>query len=352
MPLSWLAQARRKFEGERMGTIRKQPAFSCAAAATIHNSTDALMNLADYTMEESARSLPSFFIVGPPRTGTTWIHEVLRQHVNLPSPTKETRFFDVHFQRGLKWYRAHFPALSADRPTGEIAPTYFASTQARERIAQTVPEAKLVFVFRNPVQRVISLYRVKRAYGMYSWDLEQALDQDPELIASGMYATSLRDWQRAFRKDQTLVTLYDDLRKEPQSYVDRLTDFICIPRIVLSKTQLKRSHSSEAMTEPRNYLVTRMGTVVADWLKARRLDGVVAGVRNSALIKLFIGGGSPFKELSQDVLQRLAKVFRPEVDELETILGRDLSAWKTVRTSPIEIRSQSVTHESSATTKR
>jgi hypothetical protein len=79
---------------------------------------------------------------------------------------------------------------------------------------------------------------------------------------------------------------------------------------------------------------------------------VVAGVRNSALIRLFIGGGSPFKELSQDVLHRLAKVFRPEVDELETILGRDLSAWKTVRTSPIEMRSQSLTRESSATTKR
>ena len=291
-------------------------------------------------MEESAQPLPSFFVVGPPRTGTTWIHDVLKQHVNLPSPTKETRFFDVHFQHGLKWYRAHFPGSSIDHPMGEIAPTYFASAQARERIAQTIPEAKLVFVFRNPVQRLISLYRVKRAYGMYSWSLEQALDLDPELIASGMYATSLRDWQRAFRKDQLLLTIYDDLRKEPQSYIDRLADFICIPRIALSKPQLKRSHSSEAMTEPRSYLVTRMGTTMADWLKARRLDDVVAAVRNSSLIKLFIGGGSPFKELSQDVLHRLTEVFRPEVDELETILDRDLSAWKTVRTSLVEMPRQ------------
>ncbi len=321
-----------------MGTIQKRPAYTYAAA--IQNGADALMQLADYTVEESGRSLPSFFIVGPPRTGTTWIHDVLRQHVNLPSPTKETRFFDVHFQRGLKWYRAHFPTLSADHPTGEIAPTYFASAQARERIARTIPQAKLVFVFRNPVQRLISLYRVKRAYGMYSWSFEQALDLDPELIASGMYATSLRDWQRAFRNDQILVTIYEDLRKEPQSYIDRLADFICIPRIALSKSQLKRSHSSEAMTEPRSYLATRMATTLADWLKARRLDNVVAAVRNSSLIKLFIGGGSPFKELSQDALHRLTEIFRPEVDELETILNRDLSAWKTVRTSPIELPRQ------------
>ena len=321
-----------------MGTIQK-PAFTCAAA-TIQNGADALLKLADYTVEDSVRPLPSFFVVGPPRTGTTWIHDVLRQHVNLPSPTKETRFFDVHFQRGLKWYRAHFPGSSTDHPMGEIAPTYFASAQARERIAQTIPQAKLVFVFRNPVQRLISLYRVKRAYGMYSWSLEQALDLDPELIASGMYATSLRDWQRAFRKDQLLLTIYDDLRKEPQRYIDRLSDFICIPRIALNKSQLKRSHSSEAMTEPRSYLVTRMGTTVADWLKARRLDDVVAAVRNSSLIKLFIGGGSPFKELSQDVLHRLTEIFRPEVDELETILDRDLSAWKAVRTSLVEMPRQ------------
>ncbi len=323
-----------------MGAIQK-PAFTCTTA-TIQNGADALMKLTDYTVEESARPLPSFFIVGPPRTGTTWIHDVLRQHVNLPSPTKETRFFDVHFQRGLKWYRAHFPGSGADHPMGEIAPTYFASAQARERIAQTIPEAKLVFVFRNPVQRIVSLYRVKRAYGMYSWSLEQALDLDPELMASGMYATSLRDWQRTFRKDQILLTIYDDLRKEPQSYIDRLADFICIPRIALSKSQLKRSHSSEAMTEPRSYLATRMATTLADWLKARRLDDVVAAVRNSSLIKLFIGGGTPFKELSQDVLHRLTEIFRPEVDELETILGRDLSAWKTVRTGPIEMPRQSL----------
>ena len=323
-----------------MGAIQK-PAFTCTAA-TIQNGADALMKLTDYTVEESARPLPSFFIVGPPRTGTTWIHDVLKQHVNLPSPTKETRFFDVHFQRGLKWYRAHFPGSAADHPMGEIAPTYFASAQARERIAQTIPEAKLVFVFRNPVQRIVSLYRVKRAYGMYSWSLEQALDLDPELMASGMYAISLRDWQRTFRKDQILLTIYDDLRKEPQSYIDRLADFICIPRIALSKSQLKRSHSSEAMTEPRSYLATRMATTLADWLKARRLDDVVAAVRNSSLIKLFIGGGTPFKELSQDVLHRLTEIFRPEVDELETILGRDLSAWKTVRTGPIEMPRQSL----------
>src|SRR5271170_6528478 len=59
--------------------------------------------------------LPSFIVVGPPRTGTTWLHEVLTDHVNLPGPTKETRFFDLHFDRGLNWYLDHFPRAHEGR---------------------------------------------------------------------------------------------------------------------------------------------------------------------------------------------------------------------------------------------
>jgi len=96
-------------------------------------------------------SLPSFFVVGPPRTGSSWLHEVLSPHALLPSPSKETRFFDTHFNRGLKWYSDHYTKSAERQRMGEVAPTYFASAAARERIAQTAPEAKIVCVFRNPV---------------------------------------------------------------------------------------------------------------------------------------------------------------------------------------------------------
>src|ERR1700753_1105916 len=79
------------------------------------------------TRDEHGRALrlPSFIVVGPPRTGTTWIHEVLHRHATLPGPTKETRFFDLHFTRGLKWYLSHFSKANEGRPLGEVAPTYF-----------------------------------------------------------------------------------------------------------------------------------------------------------------------------------------------------------------------------------
>src|SRR5579863_8366499 len=97
----------------------------------------------------SARALPSFFIIGPPRTGTSWLHEVLAKRIILPDLVKETRFFDIHFERGIDWYRAHY-RKSGGGFLGEVAPTYFASATARERLLRTIPEARIVCIFRDP----------------------------------------------------------------------------------------------------------------------------------------------------------------------------------------------------------
>src|SRR5882762_7900481 len=101
---------------------RKRSWIERVYAASVDNAREAARGASD-----SIRSLPSFFVIGPPRTGTTWLYEVLRDRALLPAPTKETRFFDTHFHRGIDWYRSHFPTLPANRRIGEIAPTYFAS---------------------------------------------------------------------------------------------------------------------------------------------------------------------------------------------------------------------------------
>jgi len=211
---------------------------------------------------------------------------------------------------------------------GEVAPTYFVSYDARLRIAESIPKVKLIFIFRNPVQRVVSLYRMKRAYGMIPWSFEEALEKDSELISSGMYSTQFAAWRRSFPDDQLLITIYDDLRKDPQGFINSITDFIEIPRIALDESMLRHVYSSERMTQPRNHLATRTATAFADWCKGRRLDQLVATVRKSALIHLFLGGGDPLTEASPVALRKLAEVFRPEVEGLETLLSRGLEAWK------------------------
>jgi hypothetical protein len=269
--------------------------------------------------------LPSFFVVGPPRTGTSWLHEILQSHTCLPR-VKETRFFDERFDRGLAWYRNHFP--SSDLPVGEIGPTYFASPEARHRIAELVPQARVLCVFRHPVDRIRSHYRLKRAYAMIPWEFEEALERDPELMESGKYGTYFEDWLQTFGSENVCGVLYDDLQHSPQSFVNDVADFIGVQRFALAPSQASRVHSSEPLTQPRSYYRTRGAGAVADWCKAHHLDRIVTLAKRSPLKRWFLGGGESFSEMNPRLVGELYERFRPEVEKLENILGRDLSGWK------------------------
>lgn len=214
---------------------------------------------------------------------------------------------------------------------GEVAPTYFASREALRRIKEVVPNAKIVCTFRHPAERMLSLYRVKRAYGIIPWSFEEAIVRDPELTETSKYATYLKSWQRAFGVDGVLPTLYDDLRDSPQDFVDKLADFIGVPRFRLSYEEMRTIHASEAMTHPRSYYCTRNATLLADWLKARHCGRLVAAIRSSPISKLLLGGGRAFTGLSSEAALTIQELFRYEVEELEALVQRDLSAWKPFR---------------------
>jgi hypothetical protein len=227
---------------------------------------------------------------------------------------------------------AHYHAANGNegqkRQVGEVAPTYFASPHARERIARTVPQAKIVCVFRNPVTRIVSLYRLKRAYGLIPWNFEQALEQDPELMETSRYAENFKLWQTTFGERNVMAALYEDLLKSPQEFLDSVLDFIGVPRFVLSSGQQVAVHDSDRMTYPRSYYATRTATLAAEWLKSKRLAQVVWMFRRSPLLKLVLGGGRPFPEMSKPALASLRERLRPEVEQMEELLARDLSGWK------------------------
>jgi len=89
-------------------------------------------------------------------------------------------------------------------------------------------------------------------------------------MESSRYASHLKTWQRVLGKDRVLATIYDDLREKPQSYVDKLADFIGLPRFTLAPSDIHRVHASEMMTHPRNYYRTRGPP---QWRTGSRRDG-------------------------------------------------------------------------------
>jgi hypothetical protein len=268
-------------------------------------------------------------VLGPPRTGTTWLHDLLHSRALLPKFTKETRFFDLHFDRGLNWYLDHFPLNHEQSVVGEIAPTYFASPQACARIRAVLPHAKLVIIFRNPVQRLVSLYRLKRAYGLHAWDFDAALERDPELLASSRYATRLRMWQSCFAPEQLSINFFEDLLADPQAFIDRICAFLGVAPFALNETQRREVFSTAKMTEPRVYAATRAAQSVAAWCRARAFDRVIHHVKKSRAFHLLVGGGSPLPPIPCQSLEKVHAQLLQETEELERMVGRDLTSWKT-----------------------
>jgi hypothetical protein len=319
----------------KVALVESSGAFMSSGIAAAANQIGALREplQTSATTDTGGQALPSFLVLGPPRTGSTWIYDVLHPRALLPGPTKETRFFDMHFDRGLDWYLDHFPRNLENRVVGEVAPTYFASPEACARIGSLLPHARLVIVFRNPVQRLVSLYRLKRAYGFYAWSLDEALERDPELIGSSRYATHLKMWQNWFSPEQLSINFFEDLTSDPQGFIGRISRFAGLPSFHLKQSELKAVFSSASMTEPRLYAATRAAQAVADWCRARKLDQVVHRVRNSRAFNLLVGGGAPLPSLPKQTMARIDALLLPETEELESMLGRDLSAWKLTETA-------------------
>jgi len=306
----------------------RSDALVTSIAASRGDTAATLSVIGAHRVETHACTLPSFLVLGPPRTGTTWLSDVLHSRALLPALSKETRFFDLHFDRGLNWYIDHFPVNPERRVVGEIAPTYFASSLACARICSLLPNARLVVIFRNPVQRLISLYRLKRAYGLHAWDFDAALERDSELLASSQYATHLRMWQSCFAPEQLSINFFEDLIADPQAFIDRICAFVGVSPFVLKESERREVFSTARMTEPRVYAATRAAQVVAGWCKARRLDRVVYHVRNSRAFHLLVGGGPPFSPIPRDSLAKVHAQLLRQTEELEMMVGRDLAAWK------------------------
>ncbi len=275
--------------------------------------------------------LPDFIHVGPARTGTTWLHEVLTSHVGLPREIKETHFFDNRFDKGVTWYAWHFKDYPADLPIGEIAPTYFSNAIAIHRIRKLIPQCKIICTFREPAERLYSLYRMYRKEGH---QIPDTFYEFWQLIVAGganpcSYAGQLRLWQRAFAEPNVLALFYDDLDSDPQGYLDRVCDFVGIARMPLKHSPVGESKVYSTWSEARPNLYSRSIVRAIDWF-ARHHGAPLVRLGKNTRVRRMIRQlvVADFEDAGQSSFEELRQILLPEVEALEQLTGRDLSSWK------------------------
>jgi hypothetical protein len=222
-------------------------------------------------------ALPDFVIIGGKKCGTTFLYHLLGQHPLIqPAASKELHFFDALFEEGVEWYRQCFPAPRWEEGrktvTGEASP-YIANRLAPERMAQVVPEVRLIALLRNPVERAYSDYqmvaRKDREHqtfeeaigpqdpaeagktrplgkeGETSEDEDRAvLNEDSEYLSRGEYIDQLLRWTEFFDREQMLVLKSEDFFDNPQGTLKSVLKFLDLPEWEPETSELENKRNA------------------------------------------------------------------------------------------------------------
>jgi hypothetical protein len=272
--------------------------------------------------------LPDFIAVGPPRTGTTWLYRALRGHVGLPRDTKETDFFSAHYAKRMEWYLEFFRECAADLPMGEISPNYFAAAEAPARIAKDIPGCRIICTLRDPVDRLYSFYRLMRHNGWTRATMAELAESATPATEGSRYAHYLARWRERLGAERVLAVLYDDLEHAPQRFLDTICGFIGVAPIALEGSPLLGKRVNRVTRGPRVALLAEQAWRLRRWLQEHKAGAAITMLRKAGVWRFSFRGGGEFGPLDPKLDRRLRERFRPEVEALEKMLGRDLSVWK------------------------
>jgi len=276
---------------------------------------------------------PTYVGIGAQKCASTWLHRILAEHPQVAVPeVKEVDFFSYRYDHGYQWYENHFSGGGSALARGEISPSYFCEPTVPERVARYIPEARILLSLRDPVERALSNHRHEVREGhLTGADLsfETGMRNNPMYVEQGLYATHLRNWLRYFPREQILVVLMEDVETAPETVSKLVYGFLDVDDNFVPtglKNRYNRSFTSRSAAlgsvKDAVYGLTRRPGLRWLWDAAagsglRSLYRGINDVPSSAVIP----------QPKDQTLRELRGRFAPEIQDLETLIGRPLAQW-------------------------
>ncbi len=197
--------------------------------------------------------LPNLIIIGAMKCGTTSLHNYLKLHPEIHmSEMKETHFFvsEKNWDKGLKWYKSHFQAKLPVR--GEASPLYSMHPLydgVPERIHSLIPDVKLIYLVRNPLEKILSTYLHLLAEGKAHEDFEKELLNSEKrrfYIDTASYYYQLEQYLEYFPESNILVVDSNDLKCSTEKTMHDIFRFLAVDDTFTSEKFRKEWHRSNA----------------------------------------------------------------------------------------------------------
>lgn len=297
---------------------------------------------------------PNFLVIGAAKAGTTALYNHLRRHPDIyMSPVKEPAFFahegDPMDYRGpgdetlksgrvattVEEYRKHFEEVGDETAIGEASVVYLYSADAPPRIHHYIPDAKLVAILRDPVERAYSNYLDNRRHGLEPiTNFKEAIEKEKaraeagwgwywRYVDIGFYGRQLERYLEWFDRDQIRMYLYEDYISDPRSLLSDLFDFLGVDDSLVPDLGRRYNVSRFPRSQLFESLLTRPSSLKSA-VKLLASENLRERIVRSRLFHL-LRGKRP--RIPLDAANQLLETYRDDILRLQDLMERDLSAW-------------------------
>lgn len=274
--------------------------------------------------------LPNLIIIGAMKCGTTTLHHHLNLHPKIfMSREKELDFFvyELKWKRRLEWYKSHF--VGEATIYGESSPNYTNYPYwagVPERMYSIVPEAKLIYILRDPIERIISHYTHRYAAGKESQPISRALSNfdNNVYISRSKYYMQLEQFLNYFPGENILVITLEDLSNRPQKTWEVILDFLELDKSDNFNPSPKKLHRSSFKRRKNQW-----GETLSRSFMKKTIKKMPPEVRYN-FEKIFY---LPFSQkvekpnLDEKLQERLVDYLLEDVNRLRKYTGHDFKEW-------------------------
>lgn len=267
--------------------------------------------------------LPDFLIVGAMKAGTTTLAYHLNQHPGVFLPDKEIHFFDTdkNYARGVQWYEDRFKQAGEGQIVGEKTPTYSYLPIVPQRIAKDLPNAKFLWIFRNPVDRTYSNYWHMVIGGSELLSFEEAIAKEPDRLKKSLwygyrkrsvYVEQVERYLGYFSKSNMFFMFFEDLVDQTESEMRHVLGFLNIQ---------ESFHSHELEKKNSTFLPQ---SIYLQWI-ARKVFGT--GIAFKLVKRLNRRRSKGYPRMDRAIRQELEEYFAPLNLELFNLIEKSTDKW-------------------------
>ena len=278
-----------------------------------------LLNYYRRVMKEETS--PTFIVTGGVRCATGWIRACLSEHPMVYMQPKETHYFDQNYDKGLEWYSEFFKESGEKAIIGEKTASYLHHATVAERIHDSIPDVRLVFCLRDPVERMYSHYAMSASSDekLIQSGFLDSIEVEPKLLEWGKYYTQLEPFLSLFPRENILIKIYEDMEKDPFAFLSEIYAFIeADPNFKAPSTQVR----------------TKLGQLEHNSLFWSTISRIMLHPRAPFFLRSLYTSIRPDEKrdiLTEKVYRRFSDYYRDDMINLENYLGRNLDVWRTRR---------------------